>query len=475
MSMLCGMNFEPSALPRNAGAALHPEDTDLVALPYLDTERRRRVDRIPVSLRSGYGARLHWGQHGIAATIVNYSSMGMKLTLHASAAGHIDTGAPIDSLEIHLCERIIAEIASPQIIRFDESTATLNLSFNREAPFTDTRLGTRSDFAPVVQVKHPMRCSRTIHFIVREFGGQRMLLETSLLNKTLLPGMVIRDAMLLLPGARWLTLDFKLDQVRFQRKTLQFEASFLDPSRELGDALSQFSLHGVDWTGHTVQDIPRLLNAAGLPTRRIGPGLEVDVITNMREFREVLKVRLAAYRGACKVPAGTSVQDMGDEFDPRSIILCARFSGHVVGTVRLVTCETEDQAFPFESCFPNPLQGEVRKALLFEVSRLSILPEYQRTAIVFELFRQVADIAYRAKTPYVFLMSTRMLDGIYSELGTVKVGQPVPHPTLESEVLSLHLLDCNKFWDGVNLSEQVRDAVAIPVLSNYFDPRAQSL
>jgi hypothetical protein len=425
---------------------------------------KRTLNRVPVAPGSGFFVTLQGESFKHSLELLDISPLGVSVKLPEQIISDgIFEGDVL--LTIKFGKRIIGEVKNPKVIRFLKEEKVLVLSMNSSSRHSNrdkNRLATRAAITPTVMGPNPIRPNDLIHFRVENFNSTGMLLSTSLRNKYLLPGTTIEKNQLIIPGLRIFEVAFQIRHSAVLGDRLFVGVQFLRSSKEMLEAFAQYSMYGAVDTRSKPPAMIKSLEASGLSAKKIAKGFDISILDNPSDYAEILNVRLEAYREAGKTSTEMA-EDMADEFDSRSILLCARAGGKVVGTVRLVRSDGS-QKFPFESLVEFPKNMSSRKEF-YEVSRLAIIPEFQGTDLVIALFKAVAREVTISKTAALCL-ATMALRPLYIRMGASKISGEVPHPTVDSETLALFLLDTERFLGGKGMAALAWDFVVKDVFED---------
>jgi hypothetical protein len=362
--------------------------------------------------------------------------------------------------------KVLAEINEPVILRIVAEKNLIVVSSKssvRKDGRQQDRISSSSSFSPLVMAPSPAKQNDIIHFKVENFNASGMLLSTSLRNKFLLPGSKLEAAQLIIPGLEIFIISFQVRHTSVESGRLMLGIQFLKVDKRILESLAQYSMSGTKREQPGEIKALEKLSLSGLPSRKIGRGFTICVVSSADEYADVLKIRLEAYRAAGKATQMLP-EEMADEFDERSIILCAKAGKQIVGTVRLVYSDG-NQPFPFEEYFAFPKSVVSKREDIYEVSRLAIDPSFQGTDLVLEIFKAVAREVTISKVS-AFCLATQALRSLYLRLGANKITGEVNHPVLPNETLALFELRTEEFLEGKKMRVMAWDMVAKEVFSD---------
>jgi hypothetical protein len=429
---------------------------------------KRRIERINTQNTNDYSAQLIGNTGQYSYKIIDYNSISMKIKPIKEKINESDS---IFSLNIIYINRIIASIYNPSIIRkLDDGVLIIDLcnSSKEKKSRTNKRMEIIEKFKPFLIVADPIQIDRTLHFELINITSNGFAIKSSLSNKHLIPGQTIRDAKMHLPIVGIVNLNFEVKRISMRDNHLIIGAAFIDTHESDLEKIAQFCLFG------TAPEIKDSSSKAKLLTikenifnlRDLGRGISVEIVNNETDYSGVLEVRFNAYKKANKLSKNiSSSKDFADTYDKHSIIIIAKIGSDVVGTVRMVFCDKNEQRFPFEEFLneKNFLQNE--RANYFEVSRLAIDPSLQRSDILMKLFKEVARLTIvNRKTTLCF--STRILRPMYQKIGFTVISTETPHPTIERETLALMKIESDDFIYGSKMKKEIWEKFSKEVVQN---------
>lgn len=412
----------------------------------------RELNRVALPLNHGFSARLEFPNATVNVRVLDMSvkGVGVELPGASSSVGYDPT--QVKTLRLYYGTRQIAEVHDPKLIRFNSSSNTAAFMINSAAAGEKggrkgVRLNTSAHLTPVILAPDPLNSKHALHLTVIDFNSTGLLASTSLTNKHLLAGMSLDGAQILLPGLEIMSFKGLVRHTRISSQRLFLGIRFVDPSSLFVETLAQFALYGGVPTFSAHGARLEALKSSGFTTRKIAKSVKIEIVQSPQDYLDVLDVRFQAYKAAQKVDPNSTKENMADEFDDSSVIYCAKINGVVVGTFRLNFSHKVGEQFPFEGYFPFSSAIPVARSEVFEVSRLAILPEFQKTDLLLTLFRAVARDGAKAKK-YLVMLATKSLRGMYFKLGSEQISAEVPHPMIENESLALLKLSTEDYIAG---------------------------
>jgi len=139
------------------------------------------------------------------------------------------------------------------------------------------------------------------------------------------------------------------------------------------------------------------------------------------EYLEVLALRLKSYKSAKKIPPTTTRAQMGDEFDSRSKIIIAKHDDKIVGSVRVIFHQPEDE-LSYGRYFAVPPPGLPSRQEYAEASRMCIDPNYQGMGLFYKLAEEMVNIAINGGRTFIVGGSTGKLTDVWLKCGFRKLG-----------------------------------------------------
>lgn len=429
---------------------------------------KRKIERISTQNSNDYFAQLITNDRQYKYIVSDFNSISARLV---PVLGQIKENEDIVSLNLIYLNRVVANILYPQIIRKNEDGSLIvNIDGERKEKRQrqTTRLNVLEKFKPFIIAKDPTLIDRTLHFDLKNVNSKGLALVTSLSNKHLVVGQKISNASLHLPIVDTVIIDFEIKRTRIENEKLILGVSLTSPTQLNLEKIAKFCLFGTtpeikdsslkEKLHHIKENIYSLSN--------LGDGLTVEIVNNEKDFQGALKIRYVAYKKANKVlDSVNSYKDLEDAHDKHSIIMIAKIGSEVVGTVRMVYSRNESEKFPFEQYLEKNTSLHNDRTMYFEVSRLAIDPQLQRSDILVKLFKEVARITIvNNKTTLCF--STRILRPMYQKIGFKIISEEIPHPTIERETLALMKIESDDFIYGSKMKPEVWEKFSREVVLN---------
>lgn len=178
--------------------------------------------------------------------------------------------------------------------------------------------------------------------------------------------------------------------------------------------------------------------------------IKFGFVSSDDEYKQVLSLRKIAYSKEGKVPENILDEEMGDEFDKRSLILIGKHRDKVVASLRLIYHKSEDK-MEHELFFKLPEKFPPRVDIL-EVTRVCTLPEFRKSDLVMNLFRHCAIANALTQKRWIIGSSTKKLFPLYQRLGFKSTGIIYKHQSLGNQEHIFFIGDSHKVLSGSEIN-----------------------
>ena len=292
-----------------------------------------------------------------------------------------------------------------------------------------------NDFLPVAVAPNPAAFNDFMRFRIRDISRNGLLLQSSLRNKFLVPGMTLRlYATFPLIGS--MDLDVKIVRVGISQNSgkdvLSIGTTMQVPTANARKILGQYLIQFSD------ADSSEVLKAVGLVPVSVSAGVSFSYLKSESDYRLCLDLRRLAYSAGGKVELDSDSSAMGDLLDASSRIVTGKRNGEVVASARIrfpgpnVPME-QDEFVDWPAELP-------RRDQMIEVSRVCTHPDYRGGDLLASLFQFCCSTSMTSRRPYVVIMSTDNLIRFYERLGWRRTGVRCVLPIygVEHEVLVAH-------------------------------------
>ena len=411
---------------------------------------RRSLRRIDNKFGSELSASLQCGRQVLTAEVIDYNSLGVSLRIKTPEL-NINT-FKIDKLQLHYGTEVICEIAYPKVIHHLSEMQKTVVSLTsqdiegRGQRRGDQRVDLGFSFHGSVYGVDPFTLDQNLIFRMSNFSADGFALISSKSNRHLTVGLKLNNYTLMIPGYDLMKVSFQIKNIQDTGTHIKIGCSFLNRDKKLKKATqkilfthSKIALYDESSAGSIRQKIKSI--------RKFGSWIRVRKVNSEAEYEQALKIRYEAYKAAAKTEADQTWQDMKDEYDSRSIIYVAYVGLTVVGTIRLVFRDN-GLPLPFEKYLDINKLGKINLASAAEITRFAIHPHFQGTDVFFSLFRKIIFEIGSKKIESSVCLATEKLSKYYKGIGAFEISEPIPHPTLPNETLTLYLFDPERFLKG---------------------------
>src|SRR5215813_5089717 len=431
----------------------------------------REIERLPAAAALGFKVDIQGKNfEPFQASIINFNAESLAVDVTALAElGKLAN--QIESITITHGTREVRSIARPHVkLRKDDGQwkliVLLNPSERKATERRHQRIKTRENFKPLLWVSDPFHLSRIVNFQVENFNIDGLQLRTSLCNKHIIVGSMLEKCQLLLPGIGTLTVDLMVCNASSKDKYLVFGCLFQSVNKQALEMLAQYAIIGGDNLPPHLSQRKELLRAAGLTTRSLSKPCTIKVVETCQELEQILDVRFVAYKAAAKTTPDATSEMMEDEYDASSIIYCAKYGPDVIATMRANISKSDRQKFPFERYFGSCESLGISRHNACEISRLAILPEFQRSDLFIGFVKVTVQMLVKLCLNTMFCVATNKLTPMYQRIGAERMSDPVQHPVLIDESLNLYRIKTSSFLTGSNIKLAVWKKISEEAISH---------
>jgi hypothetical protein len=439
--------------------------------PELQEPGAREIERLPAAAALGFNVAIKVKNFGhFQAPIIDFNAESLAVDVTAlSDLRKLES--QIEGITITHGTRKVRSIERPNVkIRKDDSQWKLIILLNpterKAAERRHKRIKTRENFKPFLWVSDPFHLSRIVNFQVENFNVDGLQLRTSLCNKHIIVGSILENCQLLLPGIGILTVNLVICNAFLKDKHLIFGCLFQPINKKALEMLAQYAIIGGDNLPPYLNQRKELLRAAGLTTHSLSKPCTIKVVETYQELEQIREVRFVAYKAAAKTPPGATSEMMEDEYDASSIIYCAKYGPDVIATMRVNISKSDEQKFPFETYFGSCESLAISRHNSCEISRLAILPEFQRSDLFTGFLKVITQMLVKLHLDTMFCVATNKLSLMYQRIGTERMSEPIRHPVLTDEFLNLYRIKTSSFLTGENMEFEVWKKISEEAISH---------
>ncbi|MBX3033953.1 MAG: GAF domain-containing protein [Bdellovibrionaceae bacterium] len=394
------------------------------------TARNKRLEeRISPSLRlSPISCQLRIGEEQIALTIVNYHYRGACFKTDVgdyrlqSPGAYLHFKVGNKSLQEKIGFRIVWETIS--------ENGLFGVEFSVESAYVLSRAErflTHGINAPIVSGRDPLDPNRIVYFKAINVSSTGMLLNTSISNKHMFPGMEIRGAIVEVPNIGKAEVDLFVENSRPSDtdKTIHYGVSVKGNNVGYQELTSKY-LSTLGLVSDPSERIDKLL-ASGFMQRELRTHLTIREVGTQRDYDDVLRLRYLGYKKAGKTKENFTWENMGEGLDQEGIVLAAFLGGQDVASVELRLSDRHSMRLADKVSFASvPALGG---RFFIEINKLVVHPSAQKTDIVVGLFQKIHTLAMLNGKPEGLLMAEDKLVPLYLRLGAKKINLSFEHET----------------------------------------------
>lgn len=411
---------------------------------------RRGLRRINNKYGSELTASLQCGSEIFSAEVSDYNSLGVSLKIDIS---EVDVNSfKIDKLQLHYGKEVVCEIAYPKVIHHQRESRKTVVSLSaqdserRAQRQNSERVDLGFSFHGSVYGVDPFTLDQTLVFRMSNFSSEGFALISSKSNRHLTVGLKLNNYTLMIPGYDLMKVSFQIQNIQDTGTHIKLGCRFLGVDKKLKKATQKilFTHSKIALEDESTKlSVRERIKSIG----KFGSWIRVRKISTESDYEQALKIRYEAYKAALKTEAHQTWKDMADEYDKHSIIYVAYVGQTVVGTIRLVFREN-GRPLPFEKYLDITAIKQINPDSAAEITRFAIHPQFQGTDVFFSLFRKIIFEIGSKNIGSSVCLATEKLSKYYKAIGAFEVSEPIPHPTLSGETLTLYLFEPENFLKG---------------------------
>lgn len=395
--------------------------------------------------------------HEFVAEVVNYHYRGACLNVQHLPEYILEDVAKgnfkIDFLLGRLC--LHSELAYRVCWTDLQHSKTIGIEFlNQQQRLAERaeRFLVNATYAPQVTAADPLDGNRMLLLKAIDVSETGMLLQTSLSNKHLFPGMRLANAELNIPGTQAIRINMSIENARPSSTPGMFLIGVAVQSKaneyksHIKQYLSTLAPVGTDADEHFEK-----LSRSGLLAKQVKGAITFRTITTAAEYDDVLKLRFMGYEKHKKIKDGTTWQQQGEGLDKEGTILAGYLNGQLVCSMEM-RFGNGDVPLRTKLLIGDREVPGIDFKNVVEFNKLVIHPRVQGTDIVLGMIQRVHAIVINSGQMDVILLATDKLKSLYARVGTQEVGVRVPHPYLQGEYLNLLHVPRSLYHDGMRFN-----------------------
>lgn len=303
------------------------------------------------------------------------------------------------------------------------------------------RLVVNKSFIPTIVAEDPLNPGRTLLFKVEDTSVTGMSVSTSLSNKHIFPGMVVKDCELNFPGQKPFRQDLSVNNARkhTEKGSFLLGVSVTSNKTAYRDALRAY--HSTFSLG-----INSEVFETGSPQKKIKNALTFKVVTSLKDYHKILKLRYHGYKHHKKVNSKSSWKDQGKGLNTEGVLIAATLAGKLIGSLSLRFSSQDDNMIILPKILGEKSK-QLQKRKIIEIHKLVVDPKFQGSDVVIGMFQRAHVCVLNQGGGDVLVSVTDKLKPFYERIGFEELGIKIPHPSLKNLDLELMILS-EKAYQG---------------------------
>lgn len=299
------------------------------------------------------------------------------------------------------------------------------------------RFPTNLAIKPTLQACDPIDPNRTLHFSVEDFSKEGMALTTSMSNRHLFPGMILKNALLKIPGEEPALVNFAIRNTRpSSNNSGQFVlgGEFSDSPENFHGKISKYLTH---LANENSDEGLKIIHDNFGKTKKIKEGLTFNIIDSPNEYQKLLKLRKISYQKKGKLTQLTKPEDFGKGLENEGVLIAGYLGGRLICGAEIR--HINEQSFWCEEFIKKNDHAKADfEQHSIEINRVIVHPDLQSTDIILGLFQRIhAYVMSLEVLPTVYLSATDKLKKLYFRLGAKEMKIRFAHPTIPGEYLNV--------------------------------------
>ncbi len=388
--------------------------------------------------------------------ILNYHFNGACIKLKKK----IDFDKATDlSLDFYIGDKCLKSKMAFKLAWKDNTDEIIGIEFTKPLETNyitrSKRFLTHKNIKPTVVGCDPTDPNRLIYYSVHDLSESGMLLQTSITNKHLFPGMTIKDAKLTIPGLDSAELNLFIANVRKSKEENLIDIGvFLQGTTQ---TYKKYFQNYVSTLSPMTENRAEALSLSGFFSRSIKNGLTYRYIESAEEYKNVLKLRYEGYSKHGKIAEGKTWKDLGEGYDKEGKILAAYLGGQLVASAEL-RFGTE-APFRMDKYIDLMTIPNLNRSKVVEINKFVVHPKAQRSDIVLGMMQRIHAIVVTHGKIDVLLNCTEKLKPLYKNVGAKDLNLSYPHPDVPSTHLHAMLITHEVYEQGKDFNPYAWDIV----------------
>lgn len=388
--------------------------------------------------------------------ILNYHFNGACLKL----SNDIDFDkSDLLSIDFYIGDKCIKSKIAFKIAWRDPGENLVGIEFTKPLESTHIsrakRFLTHKNIKPTVVGADPTDPNRTIYYSVRDLSETGMLLQTSITNKHLFPGMNLSQVKLTIPGLDPITMNLFIANVRKSS-----DESLIDIGVYLQGTYPSYKKYFQNYISTLspiAENRTESLSSSGFWARTIKSGLTYRYIETDKEYEQVLKLRFDGYSKHGKVPEGKTWKDLGEGYRNEGKILVAYLGGQLIAAAELRF--GNEKPFRMDKYIDLSVHPHIVRKKIVEINKFVVHPKAQRSDIVLGMMQRIHAIVVTHGKIDVLLNCTEKLKALYENVGAKDLNLTYPHPDMPETTLHAMLISHQVYEQGKDFNPYAWDVV----------------
>jgi LPXTG-motif cell wall-anchored protein len=415
---------------------------------------RRKLSRVSNQLHYPVSCVMSIDGNQVPARVINYHYKGACLEVASSLSINIENQKGTNyELDFYLGQKCIKR-RIPLKIAWSTIQENRMIGIEFTEPVRDlvdraSRYACHEKLRPTVVVPDPLDINRQIYMSAEDLSKSGMLLSTSLTNKHILPGMILKRAKLEIPGQSAIEIDLEVANTRDAKSSTEFHVGVSVRSRgaDFAKAVAGYVSvlnRGVNGEEQNAESLWKNMREE-LPVKYLKQSLSYSTVQDQATYEKLLRQRFAAYKSHGKVTSD-DWRSMGQGLNTEGMLIVAQLGNKIVASMELRF--GDQHSFRFEKYLTSAFREKLDLKNCVEINKLSVLPELQGTDVVLGLMQKAHSHVLSRGARDALIAATDKLAHMYKKIGFAPTGIRFPHPTLKDSQLQLLRLPKSAYLNG---------------------------
>ena len=429
--------------------------------------RESAISAIPVS------CVVHSAGKVVNASVVNYHYQGACLQANDISLHEINSNSPTNYVDFYFGKKCIKKQIPFRVCwKEPNEKRTIGIEFLEglsEHIHRAERYLANPNYLPTVEATDPTDPHRTIFFRVRDLSKTGLLLETSLSNRHLFPGMYLNNATLMVPSFDPIKLDLAIENARrsTRKDTFVIGVTASSNRNQYVDILKKYLSHLTPMSSAGNFDFSQL-KKSGLLEKKIKSAITYVVCESDELYDSVLKLRFKSFRSHGKICEGATWKEMGTGRGSEGTIICGFLGRRLVCSMELRFGLNNSSFRLADHCTISELP-KIDPERSVEINRLVVDPACQGTDLVLGLIQRAHALVVNYGGIDVILSATDDLTKLYSSIGAEPLGVRYKHPVLDGVMLNAMIVRREVYQDGMGINPYAWNLIYKATHDHFFN------